>query len=101
MRYELTLERLIDAPPEVVFDTIHSPGHEIGFRWEDVAILPDARDLASAFQFAKRLVQTHPDAALSAQSFPEFGFIERPVFRPGQNAQNFLLQLRSLRSHAF
>ena len=82
---EILLARLVFLREEGVTGLVNveQAGHEVRFGGEDVAIFPDTRDLAGALQFAQRLVQIHAHAALAAECFREFGFIERAVFRRG------------------
>jgi hypothetical protein len=65
---------------------------EISFRGENVAVFPDADDLAGVFQFLQRLVKVHPLTAFAAESLAEFDLVERAVFRRAEDAEDLFLQ---------
>ncbi len=78
---------------------VEQAGDEVGFGGEDVAILPDAGDLAGAFHFAQGLVQIHAHAAFAPEGFGQLGFVERAVFRRAQEAEDAFLKGLGLGIH--
>ena len=58
---------------------------------KDVAILADARDLASAFEVAQRLLERAAAVALQPERTGELLFVERAIFRRPHQCENFVV----------
>jgi hypothetical protein len=63
------------------------PGYQIGLSRQDISVLPDARDLTSAFEVAQSFAQY--DSCPSAHTkFPrDLDLVQRPVIFPGQKRE--------------
>ena len=72
---------------------------QVRLRREDVTILADARDFAGLLELAQDFVQSHPHAALPAENFRQFDFVERPIFGRAEHPQDLVAQLGCLRFH--
>ena len=76
-------------------------GYEVSLSRQDVPVLPDSRDLASAFEVAQRSAQRDSCPAAHAKFFGDLDLVQRPVIFPGQQRENLFSNLRSSFTQSF
>jgi hypothetical protein len=75
------------------------PGYQISLSRKDVSILPDARDLTSAFEVAQRFAQRDSRTAAHANFPSDLNLVQRPIIFPRQERENLFPDLRSICDH--
>jgi hypothetical protein len=75
------------------------PSYQISLTWQDVSILANARDLASAFEVAQRFAQCDPGLAAHTKFPGDFVLVQWPVIFPGQKREKLFPNFGFVHNH--
>src|SRR5947199_4218700 len=74
-------------------------GYQVSLSRQNISVLPDASDLARAFELAQALAQRDPPGARHAQLARDVELVERPIIFPRKQTQNLFSNVTSVQSH--
>src|ERR1043166_8676350 len=75
-------------------------GNQIGFGRQDIAVFPDADDLAGAFEIADRAPKGGTLVLFQAELACDIRAIERPIVLAAEQSQNLCAKSASILAHA-
>ena len=73
--------------------------YQVSLGRQNISVLPDASDLARAFELAQALAQRDPHGARHAQLARDVELVERPIIFPRKQTQNLFSNVTSVQSH--